>query len=84
MQLALESVEGVISAKVSFDEKLATVQVKKGKVRPQQLIEAVEEAGYEAFLLQPQAVEAAGKSSATWGKVKNATSEMVSAELLLH
>ena len=74
MQLALQSVDGVISASVSIEKKRATVHVKKGEVHPQQLIEAVDEMGYRAFLL-PQAVETSGKSNATWGSVKKAKGE---------
>lgn len=72
MQFALESVDGVIWADVSFDKGLATVNVKKGEVSVQQLIAAVEEMGFKAFLPKPLAVEKSGKSSATWGSVKDA------------
>ena len=74
MQFALQSVDGVISASVSFEEKLAAVHVRKDEVGPQQLIKAVEEVGYRAFLL-PQAVETSGKSSAMWGSMKKGKGE---------
>lgn len=70
MQFALESVDGVVWADVNPDKGLATVNVKKGEVQVLQLIAAVEEMGFKAFLPQPQAVEASGKSGATWGNVK--------------
>ena len=75
VQLALESVESVISASVNVEKEMAIAQVKKGEVSTRQLIEALNEFGYVGSLYQePQAVESSDESIATWGGVKDATS----------
>ncbi|MFQ6042406.1 MAG: heavy-metal-associated domain-containing protein [Candidatus Poribacteria bacterium] len=52
VQAALKAVPGVLEASVSFEKNLATVKAEKGKVKAEQLIKAVSDAGYQAILLQ--------------------------------
>ena len=44
MQVALQNVEGVESVEVDLPNKLAVVQVEKGKVTKEQLVSAVDNA----------------------------------------
>lgn len=44
----LENAEGVIKAEVSLENKTATVEFDEGKTDTAQLIEAVEDGGYDA------------------------------------
>ena len=41
----MEKQDGVKKAEVSFEDKSATITIEKGKVRPADLIKAVESAG---------------------------------------
>lgn len=50
MRQAVTSLEGVVSAQVSFEDKRAEVVYRPVRVDPEQLVEAVEQAGFEAEL----------------------------------
>jgi copper chaperone CopZ len=52
VQVALKAVPGVLEASISFEKSLAIVKAEKGKVKVEQLIKAVSDAGYQAILLQ--------------------------------
>ncbi len=42
------SVDGVIAAEVSYDDKRADVRYRLGLVEPEVLVKAIEEAGFQA------------------------------------
>ncbi|MFQ6063305.1 MAG: heavy-metal-associated domain-containing protein, partial [Methanosarcinales archaeon] len=69
VQSALEKVQGVRNAEVSFRKGEAVVEFEKGKVNTTQLIEAVEKVGYKAYLLDESEIKVENKNSA-----KNSTS----------
>lgn len=50
IEMFLANTEGVSSAKVSFEEKKAEVEYDENKVNDEQVIKAVEEAGFKAQL----------------------------------
>lgn len=50
IEMFLANTEGVNSAKVSFDEKKAEVEYDENKVNDEQVIKAIEEAGFKARL----------------------------------
>ncbi|MFQ6111312.1 MAG: cation transporter [Nitrospinota bacterium] len=52
MRLALERLEGVERAEVSFWKKKAVVRYDPKRVTPEQMIQAVREIGFGASLLQ--------------------------------
>lgn len=51
VKMALKRLPGVINADVSFKEAKATVSYYEGKVTAQQMIKAIEDAGYTAHLI---------------------------------
>ncbi len=51
MSQGLKAVAGVVDAKVSYDDQRAEVQYRPDIVAPGKLVEAVEEAGFGAALL---------------------------------
>lgn len=50
IQSALKQVPGVLKADVSFDKNEAYVEYRKGKTTPEELVKAVEKAGYKASI----------------------------------
>ena len=52
MRQALLGVEGVVSAEVSFDDARADVRYLPNLVKPAALVEAVEEAGFGAEVIE--------------------------------
>ena len=51
VKAALKRLPGVVNADVSFKEAKATVSYYEGKVTAQQMIKAIEDAGYTAHLI---------------------------------
>ncbi len=54
MRQALLAVDGVVEAKVSYEEKCAEVEYRSEEVGPKRLIEAVNEIGFVAKLSENQ------------------------------
>lgn len=54
MSQALKDVKGVAAAAVSFDDKRADVKYDADVVTPQKLVEAVNETGFQARLLDDE------------------------------
>lgn len=54
IRIAIEKVDGVKAAKVSFDEKHAVVEYDPAKVTPQVIVDAVSKLGYPASLPSQQ------------------------------
>lgn len=53
VKIVLKKLEGVKEAKVSYEEKRATVQYDPGKITPQQMARAIEEKlGYNASVVE--------------------------------
>ena len=50
MRQALLDTDGVIEAKVSYDDKRADIEYRPDVVTPKQLVEAVDEIGFKAKL----------------------------------
>jgi len=51
VKVALKRLPGVINADISFKEAKATVSYHEGKVTVEQMIKAIEDAGYEAHMV---------------------------------
>lgn len=54
MSQALKDVKGVTEAEVSFDDKRADIKYDPETVTPQKLVEAVNETGFQATLLDDE------------------------------
>lgn len=48
------SVDGVIAAEVSFDDELADVRYRPDLVEPDELIEAIVDAGFQASVIESE------------------------------
>ena len=55
MRRALMSVDGVVAAEVSYDDKRADVQYRPNLVAPDVLVKAVNDIGFEASVMDGQA-----------------------------
>ncbi len=51
------SVEGVIAAEVSYDDKRADVQYRPDLVEPDVLVNAINEIGFQASVIERQAAD---------------------------
>ena len=54
MRRALMSVEGVIAAEVSYDDKRADVQYRPDLVEPDVLVNAINDIGFKASVMEGQ------------------------------
>lgn len=48
MRQELKALEGVLAARVSYDDKLATVRYDPALVSPERMIEAIDATGFDA------------------------------------
>lgn len=60
MSQGLKAVAGVIDAKVHYDDKRADVKYRPAIVGPDKLVEAVNETGFEATLLDESDTQGGG------------------------
>ena len=67
MRQALTSVAGVVDAEVSFDEKRAEVRYTSDLADPNLLVKAVEEIGFQARLIDPEASATEGQEGTPSG-----------------